>query len=284
MATRLRFRTFVPRGGNGTWNLGFGDLGAAAFTLLELLTVIAIIGILAALTLPTINTFRQNPLGSASRQMLDDLSYARRRAIADHTAVYVVFIPPASYLPDALKTGLRTIDQQRLLRGQYVSYALYEKRQIGEQPGRSTPHYITSWRTLPRGTAIASQKFGTSAQSPVRVLPNAETPFDYYTFDYDPKSNPQIYYNPEDGSPAAPFPQIAFNYNGGLLSSPSPAGKEVIPLTRAGVAVPKNADGSLKWAAASFAENPASGWSNTYNHIVIDGPTGRARVEKQEVK
>src|SRR5262245_13386560 len=92
------------------------------FTLIELLTVIAILGILAAIALPTINAFKPNPLAAASRQLLDDLAYARRRAIADHTTVYVVFMPSVLNLKD-VHTALSLSDEQKLVKGQFVSYA-----------------------------------------------------------------------------------------------------------------------------------------------------------------
>ena len=74
----------------------FEPKAAAAFTILELLVVITIIGILAAVGLPAIRGMtKSNSLVAADRQLLDDLGYARLRAIADHTTVFVVFVPPS---------------------------------------------------------------------------------------------------------------------------------------------------------------------------------------------
>src|SRR5689334_13492974 len=65
-----------------------------AFTLIELLTVIAIIGILAAIVSPTLIHLRKgDAMLAATRQMLDDCGRARQLAISQRTTVYMVFVP-----------------------------------------------------------------------------------------------------------------------------------------------------------------------------------------------
>src|SRR5688572_21138075 len=64
-----------------------------AFTLIEMLVVIAIIGILAAISLPVLSNFRGENLAGGVRQLMGDINRARQLAISQRTTVYMVFMP-----------------------------------------------------------------------------------------------------------------------------------------------------------------------------------------------
>ena len=65
-----------------------------AFTLVEMLAVIVILGILAALLVPSLKNFgHADAMTAATRQMLDDIGRTRQLAISQHTTVYMVFVP-----------------------------------------------------------------------------------------------------------------------------------------------------------------------------------------------
>src|SRR4051812_4982181 len=74
-----------------------------AFTLIELLTVIAIVGILAALLAPVLKNFSKPDVTvAATRQMLDDVARARQLAISQRSTVFMVFVP-TNFWSDALR-------------------------------------------------------------------------------------------------------------------------------------------------------------------------------------
>jgi prepilin-type N-terminal cleavage/methylation domain-containing protein len=254
----------APRsGGLGTARPAFKSRG---FTLLELLIVLVIIGLLAALILPNLKGMRQsNTMASASRQLLDDLALARQRAIGSRSTVYVVFVPPADWQPAATVNKLKTNEQEQLLTGQFTSYALFTRRQVGDQPGQEHPRFLTGLKSLPDGIFIQTNKFDRS--DPNRFDFTNNLPF------------------PSINSADLQLPYIAFDFQGKLVSRNR---QERIPLARGAVVPVRGAGGGLPnglvWDAADVRENPPGNSTINRNEIVIDWLTGRARVERPEIQ
>jgi prepilin-type N-terminal cleavage/methylation domain-containing protein len=274
----------------------WGRRVSGGFTLLELLIVIAIIGLLAALTVPSLkNAQRSNALAASSQQLIDDIAYARRVAIKDRTTVLMVFMPSANPAEAGTYSGLNTGEKNVLLRGQQTSYALFSSRQVGDQPGDPHPRYARPWRYLPNGYFIPAWKFGPVGTPTVIDANNSReaSMLNIYPFNWTVGKRNDIPV-PSLGSPRRVFvslPYIAFGPTGGLqVQNPDgdfvpAANDEYVPLARGSIFLARdpNDDKLLLWEAADIAERPDQNSINDFHLIVVDKLTGRTRVAKPEI-
>jgi prepilin-type N-terminal cleavage/methylation domain-containing protein len=250
-----------------------------AFTLLELLTVIAIMGIIAAISLPTLRGLKPNAKVAATRQLLDAVGRARQLAISQRTTVYMVFVPLNFF---SGLTGTNWGRVQALADKQLTGYAYVTLRSVGDQPGEHNPRYVAgSWKTLPKGAFIPPAKFWPGFTMTNTTLGNSLwiAPFPATnTFPFPSEDNPVTV-------PVA-LSYIAFDDTGQLVSGPL-GQPELIPITEGTVSIPR--DPVTKAAILTNVpplvnELPPGNTLDNYSLIYIDRLTGRAHVERRRVQ
>lgn len=294
----------------------------AGFTLVEMLTVIAIIGIVASLSVPVIKNFgKSNVSVSASRQLLDAVGYARQLAMSQRTTVYMVFVSTNFWLP-AVPSGLTfftttpgtsgnlTADQEKvatnLLGLQLTGYTYMADGALGDQPGQHQWHYLAPWQSLPDGSFIPMWKFYNAA--------NPGQPFNFndpvnsaFNFSINAFSYTNTFPFPTQDSPIASsfgisLPYIAFNYlgqlstySGQMLTSPNQGQDYDQDFTGGGLDIPL-AQGStipgifpntrtFQVGPAQVIETPPGNSTNiSYSVVHIDSLTGRATLEYHKMQ
>jgi prepilin-type N-terminal cleavage/methylation domain-containing protein len=252
-----------------------------AFTLVEMLVVISILGILAALTVPALkNLGKSNSAISASRQLLQAVGRARQLAIANHTTVFMVFVPANFWNSGTNMTPAQLSALINLCDKQLSGYTFIAYGAVGDQPGRHAWHYLEPWQALPDRSFIASWKFISPAQS--STVPAFDSTVPIYGFMTNAVPFPTV------DAPLAVLPCIAFNYLGQLTTDgQNPASQhEYIPLARGSVAPAMDpSTKAFQFNPPSVSETPAGNSTNSaFNLVDIDPLTGRATLKFQKAQ
>lgn len=266
-----------------SWSGKNSRAASRAFTLLELLVVIGIIGILSAITIPSLKGLKRANLSEATyRQIMDEVGFARLRAISERTTVFFVMLPPLEQIFSRVSYNSYSDFEKRLIQDlaskQYTGYALFANRTVGDQPGFERPRYLTDWRVLPEGMMFPPFKFADVAP-PANLSTLNEVlirPFTYMDIPF-----------PASTSRVARLPVIAFNSQGQITTAGSAAdqadlGDEFIFPVEGAIEPVLQDNGWVDLTQpVEVILTPQDSQTNTF--VRINWLTGRAKVQKPEI-
>lgn len=261
------------------------DRRLRGFTLLEMMMVVAIIGFIAAMTLPHVSGFaKANTLAAANRQLLDDLAFARQRALVNRSTVYMVFAPPgfwtntlyeqSSNAAVRLGTGNPAVQFNAMLGRQYTGYALIATSTVGDQPGQHFAHYLTEWRTLPQGVFFSAFEFQTNLPPLTISTTNTTTGITNAAAVYPLSWSPPVPFPSVSSGTSNSLPCIGFAPQGTLIQQLD----QYIALTRGSVFYSENSNGVPIAGPVDVIGTPPGNETNNPNLIRIDWLTSRATL------
>lgn len=282
--------------------LAFGISKNRAFTLLEMMLVIAIIGLMAAMALPHMAGFtKSSAMNAATRQVLEDVAYARQRALVNRSMVCMVFLPADFWVPGSVVTQYGDKAQlphiaatTNLASHQYSGYALISLRTVGDQPGRSNTQYLTDWKYLPQGVYFSPFQLTNSPNGPywpatnwvwtTNTLTSVTNPWNISGFFTNVAFPfPSVYDSTFTTNCFDYLPYIAFAPNGQLTTNEDQfillTSGSIFPTIDPNTGLPRIA---LPADVPNVVETPPGNAFSNPHLIHIDWLTGRAKIEENQ--